>query len=330
MNDFPSHILPRYTEDSRDDALFHYTTAQGLIGILTSDQIRSTAYFCANDESELSTGQGILTPLFRKATFKLIENNDPRVLIFARRGVDIMSYADQYEQFIAAMALNSLSTYITCFFRPTNEEDFMHGLLSQWRGYGTDGGYALHFSRQKLLDAIDRTVAKDNLLNYDFKDVYYSIENPLKTEVLRHSDAFLLKFTAYLDELAKPLDFNKTTTVQNPIAGLSGGPLEAFLNYLVHTKNRHFAEERESRLTLTQLASGVKGCLPVQYFNRAGLVVPYVQTPRDIFNVLDCVEWIVVGPGPRLKARFKSVTQMIQQVGRKINVRVSHIPFTRL
>jgi len=134
----------------------------------------------------------------------------------------------------------------------------------------------------------------------------------------------------FLDELAEPLDFSKKT-MRNPIAGLPGGPLEAFLNYLVHTKNKHFQEERECRLSLTQLLSGNTGSLPVQYYNRGGLLVPYTQTPRESFNVLECLEWIVIGPGPRMGARFKSVVQLVRQHGgRHIHVRASHIPFTRL
>lgn len=328
MSDYPSHVLPKYTDDTRDDALFHYTTATGLIGILTSGQMWSTAYYCANDESELCTGQGVLTALFREATYKLSKENDSRVTIFRNRGVDIMHYADNFEQSIAGMALSSLCTYMTCFFRPTSEEDFLHGLLSQWRGYGTDGGYVLHFSRRKLQQAIDRS-AETNEFNYDLRDVYYSVDNLLKQELLSHSDDFLKVFIAHLDELAEPLGFNKKT-MRSPIAGLPGGPLEAFLNYLTHTKNKHFAEERETRLTLTQLVARADSSLPVQYFNRAGLVVPYIQTPANTFNILDSLEWVVVGPGPRLKSRFKSVTQMIQQTGHKIYVRASHIPFTRL
>jgi hypothetical protein len=128
VTEFPSHVLPTDNEAGRSDALFHYTTASGLIGILNSGQIWSTAYYCANDETELSTGHGVLTPLFRKATFKLIDDNDPRVSIFANRGVDITHYADRFEQSIAAMATSSLCTYMTCFFRPISEEDFSENL----------------------------------------------------------------------------------------------------------------------------------------------------------------------------------------------------------
>ncbi len=67
MKEIPGHILPTYSDDAREDALFHYTTADGLIGIFDKGEIWSTAYYCANDESELAEGKGILKPLFRFA-----------------------------------------------------------------------------------------------------------------------------------------------------------------------------------------------------------------------------------------------------------------------
>lgn len=327
MSEIPGHLLPTYSDASREDALFHYTTANGLIGIFDTGEIWGTAYYCANDESELDAGKGILAPLFRSTTHKMLEANDPLVLTFLQRGVDIREYADHFEQQIAAMALSSLCAYITCFCKPTDKEDFHHGLLSQWRGYGADGGYALHFSRKKLLAALERSNKSDGL-NYDLLDVHYTLENKMKTEVLRHKDAFISAYMNFLNELAEPIDLSKKT-MRNPIAGLPGGPLESYLDYLVHTKNNHFSEERECRLSLIQLVSTVADSLPIHYFNRGGLLVPYTRTPRLSFNVLDCIEWIVIGPGPRMGARFKSVSQLVRLSGREIEVRASHIPFTR-
>jgi len=327
MSEIPGHFSPTYCDASRDDALFHYTTANGLIGIFDTNEIWGTAYYCANDESELAVGKGVLAPLFRSATHKLIEANDPRVLTFAQRGVDVREYADHFEQQIAGMALSSLCAYTTCFCKPTSQEDFLHGLLSQWRGYGLDGGYALHFSRKKLLAAIENANNVDEL-NYELQDVHYTVENPMKAEVLRHKDTFVNEYMSFLDELAEPLNLNKRT-MRNPIAGLLDGPLEAFLDYLIHTKNEHFGEERECRLSIIQLVSASASSLPILYFNRGGLLVPYAKTPRSNFNILDCIEWIIIGPGPRMGARFKSVSQMVRQSGREIKVRASHIPFTR-
>lgn len=327
MPNIPPHFLPNYTEQSKADALFHYTTAAGLIGILTSGQIWSTAYYCTNDESELTTGQGILRPLFYQEAHRLREAGDRRAQIFANRGVDINHYADHFEKAIAGASLSQLCTYITCFFRPSNKEDFIHGLLSQWRAYGTDGGYALHFNRSKLQQKIDN-FGDGQSFEYDLQDVHYSPDNSIKSEVLGYKDDFLAAFHEYIDELARPLTFENRSS-QSAIHSLFGGPLEAYLSYISHTKNHHFAEERETRLSITQFVPAEKGCQPVSYFNRDGLVIPYVRSPADRLDILDCLEWVVIGPGPRLQARFKAVTQLIRQLGRKIEVRASRIPFTR-
>ncbi len=74
--------------------------------------------------------------------------------------------------------------------------------------------------------------------------------------------------------------------------------------------------------------SSEAGVLPVDYFNRNGLIVPYVRTPPS-FKVLDCIDWIVVGPSPRIENRFNSVAQMVRGLGLNIKVRPSHIPFSR-
>jgi hypothetical protein len=327
MSVLPGHTLPTYSEESREDTLLHYTTASGLLGILRNNEIWTTAYYCANDESELGAGKGVLTPLFRSKTHEMIQTADPRVKTFRNRGVDIRDYADQFEQTIFSSALNFFCVYITCFCKPSSEEDFHHGLLSQWRGYGIDGGYALQFSRSKLQAAVERA-HKAESLSYELQDVYYSPDNPLKDEVLKHAEAFTSAYLNQLDELAN-WDFNKQT-MRSPIANLPGGPLESLLDFLIHTKNRHFNEEKECRMSLLEPVSSGLGVLPVDYFNRSGLLVPFTRTPPSSFNVLDCVEWIIVGPGPRIWNRFNSVTQMVRNMGLEIKVRPSHIPFSRV
>lgn len=327
MNEIPGHSLPRYSEEARNDALFHYTSANGLIGILQNKEIWSTASYCTNDESELAAGKGILTSLFSLATHELIQTNDPLVRTFAARGVDISEYARGFEQKITAHALSSACAYITCFCKPNEAEDFAHGLLSQWRAYGTDGGYALQFSRKKLLAAIER-VNNDNLI-YQLQDVHYTPENPIKSEVLSHKDAFLREYRALLEELAQPLEkLLSSNTARSPLPGLLNGPLESLLDYLLHTKNPHFGEEKECRLSLLELVSPSAEALPTKYFNRGGTIIPYKGTP-DSFRILECIDWILIGPNPRMSARFKSVSQMVQRAGLHVGIRPSHIPFTR-
>lgn len=329
MSEIPIHTSPPYSEDSRNDALFHYTSADGLIGILQNKEIWGTAYYCSNDEAELAAGKGILTPEFLRATYKMVQDNDPLVQTFSSRGVDIPEYARGFEQRIMAHAFSALCAYITCFCKPIGAEDFSHGLLSQWRAYGVDGGYALQFSRKKLLAAVENA-NKAQGLNYQLHDVHYTVENPLKSEVLSHTDSFLRAYKDFLEEIGAPLnDLSSKRSVRNPIASLLGGPLESLLDYLAHTKNQHFSEERECRLSLIEAVSSELEVLPMNYFNRGGLIVPYKKTPRTTFPLLDCIEWIIIGPNPRMGARFKSVTQMVRTAGLAIKVRPSHIPFAR-
>ena len=65
-----------------DDAIFHYTNADGLFGILTRKEIWSTAYFTTNDESELSAVEGVLADLFKEFTTQLVSDKHEYVDLF--------------------------------------------------------------------------------------------------------------------------------------------------------------------------------------------------------------------------------------------------------
>jgi hypothetical protein len=243
------------------------------------------------------------------------------------RGVDIQTYAESFEKLVIAHTFSAISTYITCFCKPTGKEDFTHGLLSQWRGYGPDGGYALQFSRKKLQAARKR--AQQAGVEYDLRDISYNTQNTLKEKLLSASPEFVGAYLSHLDQLAKPLD-SILKTFRSPVAALSTDALVDLVSYLVHTKSKHFAEERECRLSLIQSGAAASQSRPVSFFNRAGLLVPYITTPNQSFNMLDCVDWIVIGPAPRMGARFEATCQLVSKYGKGILVRPSHIPYTRL
>lgn len=187
---------------------------------------------------------------------------------FYGRGVDPRQYGEQFEETLLRFAFGALTTFVSSFCKPASNEDFEHGLLSQWRGYGPDGGYAIHFSRAKLLAAIAR-VSGSHGLNYELQDVQYTTDSPLRTEVLKHADAFVATYHRFLDQLAEPLGSSRSRT--SPLAGLTGGPLEALLDYLIHTKSSHFGEERECRMTLVQPRVGDAKVI-VSFFVRGGVL----------------------------------------------------------
>ena len=68
------------------------------------------------------------------------------------------------------------------------KKDFNHGILSQWRGYGIDGGYAIQFDKKKLLESINK-IHKSKELNYHLEEIFYSGDNKLKSDVLSFEKA---------------------------------------------------------------------------------------------------------------------------------------------
>src|ERR1043166_2637843 len=112
------HALPNLDDASREDALVHYTTAAGLHGIFRERELWTTAYYCANDENELVAGKGVLAPLFRDETTRLIRRKDTRIRTFYNRGVDPAQHGEQFEETLLRFAFGALTTFVSCFCKP--------------------------------------------------------------------------------------------------------------------------------------------------------------------------------------------------------------------
>lgn len=109
----------------RPQYLYHYTNAQGLLGMLQSNRIWATNSRFTNDPTEIAYA----TRLVRKVLESELPEGDARWLKSLKDRVNnILSEYDEHAKI-----------YIACFCT--------HGdLLSQWRGYGAvGGGYALGF-----------------------------------------------------------------------------------------------------------------------------------------------------------------------------------------
>lgn len=117
-----------------DSALFHYTTPDGLIGILTEKKIRATSLWHMNDASELTYARNLyLEVLFE---FSRDRMNEHEMILAALYTVEAV-LLDQYTLFAA------------CFCRDGD-------LLSQWQTYGaTVGGFAIGMDLSHSLDGID-------------------------------------------------------------------------------------------------------------------------------------------------------------------------------
>lgn len=316
------YVLPEYSEEIRKNTLFHYTTGAGLLGILGSRRLWCTAPNCTNDESEMSSLEVALTKIFSNVLSDLRAKEDGRIDIFYSRGVDPKQdkYAEHYTALIIGTIFGYMNPYLACFCTPADEESARHGLLSQWRGYGTDGGYAIQFDRDKLEKLIVEH-NKKTLSNFSLSDVSYDEESHYYANLLGLKTELEASFLAHLDFLID--DFSSLKPF-NPLKGFSTEALSALLDGLINVKNRHFREEREIRLSLGLVASDCE-LLETKYYVRDGLIVPYVES----FDVVDCINSIVVGPAPRQDVRVYSVINRLNTLGIQVPVIPSQIPFTR-
>lgn len=140
--------------------LFHYTSAAGLDGIIRSQTLRATHYAYLNDTEEIRH--------FLKK--KLPEIFEKIILSLGVEAKEACRLGKQIAESLQDKLLNSTTDmeplaepYITSFCTIEKGDDCVdkHGLLSQWRGYGKDGGYALVFDTKNLSELLTEFSGKN-------------------------------------------------------------------------------------------------------------------------------------------------------------------------
>lgn len=120
--------------------LYHYTTPQGLVGILENQKLWATEYSFLNDASELNYGMTLSIELLEKEIQKDSNDTLDKYLLLVKNAMENKQEINDF--------------YITSF---SEHKD----LLSQWKGYGQNGqGFSLgfdfkEFTRWKREDILD-------------------------------------------------------------------------------------------------------------------------------------------------------------------------------
>lgn len=290
---------------SLPNALYHYTSTDGLIGILRSQSLWATDIEYLNDSEELTHASAELGPRLETRIQELggedVERNrnDPRssqimVLRELRAYVESVQKHESDER-----------AYVTCFCEDGD-------LLSQWRGYAGPGGFALGFN-PLLLDPLR-------------SDVLF---HPILTWVRYGANQARLSFDSWVAELAPHATNHPGTTAWHQQI--------LVLRMLASVKNPGFKEEQEWRTIVSSHLNRSRygsAAFPPEHASfdllfRSGPVglVPYVARP---FNP-DAVVSVTVGPGANQTLRKRAVSQLLEEtLGRErsasISVHMSQVP----
>jgi hypothetical protein len=316
--------------------LFHYTGISGLEGIIKNQTLWATHATFLNDTTEINAFKErlpeILLPVVKNDVYEWNKSPIGREHI-EQRGGPVQVIDDLIKRFTNGMydALhNGTEPYITSFCTAENDEINQHGLLSQWRGYGQDGGYALVFDTPKLVSLMKQENEK---WGYQLigADVVYS---PRADEKL-WNEKFREEMGEDINKISNGIrDFMKTNSVQ-----YLDNTYDPFVSCACGYKHWGFHEEREARIVAILHPREVPDEHKTQkpfpkekerhYFARGGMLVPCIHLFDGITQPPDTIKRIIVGPHRDQDKRLFALDSLIKQ--RKLNIEVSKsaIPYAR-
>ncbi|MGA3055814.1 MAG: DUF2971 domain-containing protein [Candidatus Korobacteraceae bacterium] len=245
--------------------LFHYTNADGLKGIIESNELWATSAYFLNDSTEIIYGYGILDEALKDW---IAVNPRPEGSLSLKLALELQ------KEFAGDLLSRNVmhAIYLVCLC----EED---NLLSQWRAYGQAGGYSLGFTLP--VTGAARGVKPEPCI-YTAKLVKVEYE---REKQLSRCRAIIAELLPIFDDPALPnaldtVDTNSVfgySTIRNAVAEILSEEIMGF-------KNKAFEVEKEWRLVVRQrdllkqgTDDGGKTPVPVHFRSSKGMIVPYVK-----------------------------------------------------
>jgi hypothetical protein len=320
--------------------LFHYTSVSGLRGILESQVLWAIHAAFLNDATELTAFRVQLPDILKPATYEgvgALTNQNPANQALVDREGGLVVVAEKTANDIATGMYNALlgtsdtapyiEAYITSFCTSNDPRVSEHGLLSQWRAYGKDGGYALVFDAAGLDSLLETEAAKWGGDLYG-GDVVYSSDDPDRIR----------------EELGDDYDELKKCIAQWLTSGGSPDGLESAYDAVIQCacrfKHWGFSEEREVRLIAIppngaavehlRMQGKTVPLKPHHSFVRCGASVPCLHLFEGITKLPETplpIKRIIVGPHRNKNDRRRAVELLVSEHGLSIPVSVSEIPY---
>jgi hypothetical protein len=318
--------------------LFHYTTQAGLEGILNSQCLHATHYAYLNDEAEVTALRPKLLELAIQSAKETLE-------MLARRSPDIKRKMEK-DGGVNEIAIREAEVLVGKLYRLTfgggdqkaatspfvvsfcahdeNAYEFKHGLLSQWRAYGKNIGYALVFDAKKLGELFLEQGAINWTSGGHFSDVVYDGDD----EKFRAEFSTLLECFKNFYPRFITGDFSAISELYIP-----------FTSSTSRFKHRAFREENEVRIVFCPCddddVKDMKLREPAKYEEMKSRTVlarefkegfvPYIKLLQRDGRQLPITR-IIVGPHFGRSESAKKIAQFLQFKGLDIPVEISQTP----
>jgi hypothetical protein len=249
--------------------LYHYTTADGLKGIIEQNELWATSAYFLNDSAEITYGYGLLREVLDEW---IAANPRPQNSMYFELARDLHR---SFGQDLVHKIIDPI--YLACFCEVDN-------LLSQWRAYGPAGGYSLGFkveqegTSQGLTPEPCVYTARWVKVDYDRDQQVNKLRELLETLMPIFDNAETAEAIAAL-KFHGVLGYESIRKVVTEIL------LEESLGF----KNKAFEVEKEWRIVVRKRElhkqgtdDGGKTPVPVHFRSLRGMLTPYVKLiPSD-------------------------------------------------
>lgn len=319
------------------DELWHYTTAGGLQGILASGSIWATSAKFLNDATEIKHFFEVRLPdLTRPVIDEFAQEKAKNRSVYRRMkkagGIkkivlkEVEALVARYQE--ATLHVND--PYIFSMTAPSDSHARVSGLLSQWRGYGPDGGYALVFDSSgidKLLQEEARSFAYQHV---QLGDVYY-----YDVDLARQPS------TEDIAELEETVRAGIAQQIRGDLKTSEGAFYNALTSLSCLFKHWGFYEEREVRviaipssIAVAEAAARDGENLPmkqIKTFPRSGIHVPYIELfakpDAHAHKTLLPLKRVVIGPHIDTATRRVATERLLRIHGYSVPAECSEIPY---
>jgi hypothetical protein len=309
--------------------LMHYTNASGLYGIVTSKKLWASHTSFMNDAEEVvGFPNRVLHMILRQEFERYVgESEDFAADVQAahKLGVDLIEIRVKKLVDTFKDAEKVQDHYVSSFCTTQDEWILRNGLLSQWRGYGLDGGYAIVFDAARLhslLTAESAIYYEERLL---LTDIQYDMENFPEVK-----DEQVSEHIKNVKTWAHTMLRTGSTNTENEKVAESCSVLS------ILCKHRGFEEEKEARIVVSEPSVKIgpdpsnesgKPCRKIRSYPRNGVPVPCVHLFED--QKLDAlpIRRVIVGPHPEKSDRKSAVEILLRNHNINAEVLESDTPF---
>lgn len=281
--------------DAPPTVLYHYTSMEGLLGIVRSGNVWASDSRYLNDTTDSTYLISVL-------------KNHVAKRITAASGSDKKAYEEllselekpnEFDVFVASFSANG-------------------DLLSQWRAYCPGGiGFSIGFDSNALRTGYvsDLSADKPHFVSGQLTQVRYlgSEADASADEILKECGGFANALLSTMGNLVPPV-----------LVSLAEATAKSAAVFAPIFKDLAFAEEQEWRLVLSK----IPGPMPGKRF-RAGksTLVPYVDA-EPLGKEGYFIKEVIVGPTPHPELSVEAVIALFQSVNHpEVAIRASKVPY---